>query len=85
MVEPYLIGSFARKHIQLTAWLLPTPEQILAGQKEGWRTYHLKKISDLQVLEETFLVTRRDYDPKGNGMKEIFCAAKIENSPLRIV
>ncbi len=85
MVEPYLIGAFPRKHIQLTAWLLPTPEQILAGQKEGWRTYTLKNISDLQILEERFPTTRIGYDPKGNGMKEVFCAATVESSPLRIV
>ena len=84
IVEPYLIGAFLRKNIQLSAWLLPTPEQILAGQKEGWRTYTLKNISDLQILEEIFPTTRIGYDPKGNGMKDIYCAANIENSPLRI-
>ena len=85
IVEPYLIGAFARKHVQLSAWLLPTPEQILAGQKEGWRTYTLKNISDLQIMEEKFPTTRVGYDPKGSGMKEVFCAATVESSPLRIV
>ena len=84
MVEPYLLGVFARKHVQLSAWLLPTPEQILSGQKEGWRSYVLKNISDLQILEDKFPTTRMDYDPKGSGMKEVFCAAKVESSPLRI-
>lgn len=84
IVEPYLIGSFPRKYIQLSAWLLPTPEQILAGQKEGWRTYTLRSISDLQILDEKFPTTRIGYDPKGAGMNEVFCAAKIESSPLRI-
>jgi predicted DNA-binding transcriptional regulator YafY len=84
-VEPYIIGSFPRKHIQLLAWLLPTPEQILSGQKEGWRNYALKNISDIQFLDESFPITRKDYDPKGNGMSQVFCAAKSESSPLRIV
>lgn len=85
IVEPYLIGAFARKHVQLSAWLLPTPEQILAGQKEGWRSYVVKNISDLQIMEEKFPTTRTGYDPKGSGMKEVFCAAIVESSPLRIV
>ena len=74
-IEPYLIGSFPQKHIQLAAWFLPTPEQILAGQKEGWRAYILKNISEVQVLEEDFERVRQDYDPTGNGMKVIHCAA----------
>lgn len=73
--EPYLIGSFPRKHIQLIAWFLPTPEQIMAGQKEGWRAYILKNIAEAQILEYLFEKTRQDYDPKGNGMKDIHCAA----------
>ena len=84
IVEPYLVGAFPQKHIQLSAWLLPTPEQILAGQQDGWRSYILKKISEVQILEQAFLAARKDYDPKGNGMKQIYCAAASDYSPLRI-
>jgi predicted DNA-binding transcriptional regulator YafY len=72
IVEPYLIGQFPLKSIQLSAWLIPTEEQILAGQKEGWRSYILKNIGDLQILDDEFK-KRQDFDPTGNGMKEIFC------------
>ena len=60
----------------MIAWFLPTPEQILAGQKDGWRAYILKNISEVQVLEINFERTRQDYDPEGNGMKEVLCASK---------
>lgn len=72
MVEPYLIGRFPLKSLMLSAWLIPTPEQILSGQKEGWRSYTLKNITDLQILEDSF-TRRSDYDPTGNGMKEVLC------------
>lgn len=75
-VEPYLIGAYPRKHIQLSAWFVPTEDQQLVGQKEGWRTYLLKNISEVEVQEATFEASRPDYDPLGNGMKEIFCSAE---------
>ncbi len=81
-VEPYLIGSFPRKHIQLSAWFLPSLDQSMVGQKEGWRTYLLKSISEVQILDEIFPGLRLDYDPLGNGMKEIFCAAKKHAIPF---
>ena len=82
IVEPYVIGSFPRKYIQLSAWFLPTPEQAVVGQKEGWRTYLLKNISEVQILVETFTGQRKDYDPLGNGMKDVFCAAKKQPIPF---
>ena len=81
-VEPYAIGSFPRKHIQLSAWVIPTPEQALVGQKEGWRAYVLKNISEAEILEETFPGQRQDYEPAGNGMSEILCAAKKQAIPV---
>jgi predicted DNA-binding transcriptional regulator YafY len=81
-IEPYLIGSFPRKHIQLSAWFLPTSEQAQVGQKEGWRNYVLRNISDVQAMDEVFTGLRQDYDPAGSGMTEIFCAAKKEVIPF---
>lgn len=78
IVEPYVIGSFPRKNIMLSAWALPTPEQKLSGLSEGWRSYTLKAISEVQVLEENYSRLREGFDPKGNGMDKIYC------SPMRI-
>lgn len=83
IVEPYVIGAFAQRHVQLSAWLLPTPEQAMSGQVEVWRSYAIRNISEVQVLEESFVV-RGDYDPKGSGMKHIHCAAEKEVTFLRI-
>ncbi|MBK5277233.1 MAG: WYL domain-containing protein [Bacteroidia bacterium] len=72
VVEPYLIGKFSRKHLQLSAWRIPTTEQLYNGQKESWRAYIIRNISQVQILEQSFEV-RVDYDPTGNGMSEIIC------------
>lgn len=84
-VEPYLIGAFPQRHIQLSAWLLPTAEQIQTGQQESWRSYTLKNISEVQILDTQFETMRPDYDPLGNGMKEIFCSLEKEVRYLKIV
>ena len=81
-VEPYLIGSFPRKNIQLSAWFLPSPEQKLAGQKEGWRAYLLKNISEVQIQDTNFKMLRPDFDPTGNGMKDLFCVIKKGVDPI---
>ncbi len=81
-VEPYIIGSIPRKYIQLSAWFIPTAEQAMVGQKENWRTYVLKNISDLQVLDKNFALIRQDFDPLGYGMKEIFCSVNKESQPV---
>jgi hypothetical protein len=75
VVEPYLIGKFNRKFLQLSAWAVPTMEQLFNGQKESWKAYILRNISQVQILEQQFEV-RTDYDPTGNGMSEIICGAK---------
>jgi len=72
-VEPHIVGQIPRKHIQLSAWFIPTLEQGMVGQKENWRTYILRNISDIQVLDKTFATVRPDFDASGYGMKDIFC------------
>ena len=83
IVEPYLIGMYANRSIQLSGWLLPSPEQIQSGKKEAWRSYILKNISQLQILGQ-FQNSRQDFDPQGSGMKEIFCSGK-KDAFMRIV
>ncbi|MEK6781016.1 MAG: WYL domain-containing protein [Bacteroidota bacterium] len=75
VVEPYLIGKFNKKFLQLSAWCVPTMEQLYNGQKENWRAYILRSISQVQILEESFEI-RAGYDPTGNGMSEIICSVK---------
>ncbi len=75
VVEPYVIGSFPRKYIQLSAWSVPTMEQLYNGQKESWKAYILRNMTQVQILEQRFHV-RSDYDATGNGMSQIICAVK---------
>src|SRR5437868_3408665 len=75
VVEPYILGVFANGSIQLSAWVIPTPEQAEHGKKEAWRSYILKNISKLVVLEQ-FQKARPDFDPKATGMREVLCAGK---------
>jgi hypothetical protein len=75
VVEPYIIGRFPRKFLQLSAWSVPTMEQLYNGQKESWKAYILRNMSQVQLLEQQFRV-RSDYDPTGNGMSEIVCGVK---------
>lgn len=75
VVEPYVIGKFPKKFHQLSALSVPTMEQLHNGQKEGWKAYILRNISQVQILEQTFRA-RVDYDPTGNGMSEIICGIK---------
>jgi predicted DNA-binding transcriptional regulator YafY len=81
-VEPHIIGQIPRKHIQLSAWFIPTTEQGMVGQKENWRTYTLKNISDIQVLGETFANPRPDFEASGYGMKDIFCCVTKDVQPV---
>lgn len=84
-VEPYLIGCPPRKHVQLSAWYIPTTEQGMVGHTESWRSYLLRNISDLQILEEPFASFRTDFDPKSYGMKEVICfATKDEQAFMQI-
>jgi len=48
-----------------------------------WRSYTLKNMSEVQILETPF-IARRDYDPKGSGFKNIHCATEREPTYLRI-
>ena len=75
VVEPYVIGKFNKKFLQLSAWSVPTMEQLYNGQKESWKAYILRNISQIQILEQSFNV-RADYDATGNGMAEIVCGVK---------
>ena len=75
VVEPYLIGKFHNKFLQLSAWSVPTMEQLYNGQKESWKAYILRNISQIQILEQAFKI-RPDYDSTGNGMAEVVCSVK---------
>ncbi len=72
-VEPYLVGSFPRKNMQLSAWYLPPPEHVARGIKGDWRSYTIKNIAGLEVLETTIQKARPGFSPDSTGMK-VLCS-----------
>src|SRR4051812_14038241 len=50
-VEPYLVGTPPRKNMQLSAWSLPSLEQAERGMKGDWRSYTIKNIAGVEVLD----------------------------------
>lgn len=72
-VEPYLVGSFPRKNMQLSAWYLPPAEHVARGIKGDWRSYTIKNISGLEVLDLQIQKPRPGYNPASTGMK-VLCA-----------
>jgi predicted DNA-binding transcriptional regulator YafY len=70
-VEPYIVGSFPRKNMQLSAWSVPSAEQAERGAKGDWRSYTIKNISALEVLEVQIQKARPGFNPSGSGMKVV--------------
>jgi len=44
-----------------------------SGEYIGWKLFSLKKISNLGLLNQTFINSRPDYNPNDSQMASIFC------------
>lgn len=79
IVEPHLIGQnkYKAAHIWLSAWFLPTQQQIIQGYTPDWKTYMLDNIKQVEILDQTFRMTRINYNPHDKRMKTIFCATAL--------
>lgn len=62
-VEPHMIASNDLNHLALSAWFLHGRSASQEGP--GWREYLLSDISNVVVLNETFIGTRPGYQPTG--------------------
>lgn len=76
LVEPHLIGQYKYKsaNIVLSAWFLPTPDQIINGHMEKWGSYILDGISKIEILDRKFSYPRIGYNNRDSRMTTIFCA-----------
>lgn len=73
-VEPHLIGRNRNTgFINLSAWFLPTQEQVWEGATPRFHVYCLENISKIEMLNETFKTTRRGYNPNDTTMCKIYC------------
>lgn len=71
-VEPYLIGiNKTTDKMELRGWFLPTEQQKINGEKEGWRLFIIERIENLQTLMQSFTPYRPDYNPNDKAMKII--------------
>jgi hypothetical protein len=80
-VEPYLIGelySIHQNHLEegifaLRAWFVSgySSQPVDRRQGDRWRIYHLKKMSELIILDETNKMVRPFYNPDDKDFKRI--------------
>ena len=79
--EPYLIGelySIHQNHLEkgtfaLRAWFVSGYSSQPADRRQGdrWRVYHLEKMAELKILDETNKMVRPLYDPNDKDFKRI--------------
>ena len=70
-VEPYVYGSYGGSE-QLLGYQVGGYSS--SGGLPDWRRFHLRKITSMEVLDETFLV-RRDHDPINDAPFDTIYAA----------
>lgn len=82
-IEPHQIGKLKPEKskdqsIILTGWFLPDETQIWNGWDENWKNYILERISKVEILDETYNLTRDGYNPKDQKrMSIVYCATAL--------
>lgn len=67
VVEPFCYGTSTDGKEGLKGFLV-------AGGESGWKFFEVSKISDVQLTNVTFGLTRPDYNPDA-GMSSVQCKA----------
>lgn len=76
VVEPHLVGENTAHHDTLVAWLV-RGEVVDAGYAPGWRSYLLRGIRSIELLDETFHYGRPGYDSSDSRMLHVYCALPL--------
>jgi predicted DNA-binding transcriptional regulator YafY len=66
-VEPHLLGCNQTNELRLSAW------QLQGGTQEGWRDFHISKISSLAITDKNFVSSRQGYNPNDSTILRIEC------------
>jgi predicted DNA-binding transcriptional regulator YafY len=66
-VEPHLVGYDSSGDLTLSAW------QLSGGTGQGWRDFHVARLSGLATTDETFERARDGYNPMDSTLDEIVC------------
>ncbi len=65
--EPHLVGVDSDGDVTLSAW------QLSGGSGEGWRDFHIAKLSGPSTTGQTFSGPRPGYNPNDNTLVRIIC------------
>lgn len=66
-VEPHLVGYDRDGDLTLSAW------QLSGGSGQGWRDFHVSKLSGLSITQQTFVGARSGYNPRDSTLQRIVC------------
>lgn len=67
IVEPHLLGYDSDGDLTLSSW------QLTGGSGEGWRDFHVDKLSGLATTGATFSGSRPGYNPNDSTLERIVC------------
>lgn len=65
--EPHIVGYDHAGDVTLSAW------QISGGSGEGWRDFHVSKISGIALIGTPFSGPRPGYNPQDSTLSRIIC------------
>jgi hypothetical protein len=77
VVEPHLYGMNTAGHEALSAWLRAGYSR--SDPQGGWRTYLVREIGSVQVLDQPFDRPRPGYNPRDARMVRIFCGLEQDD------
>ena len=67
VVEPHLLGYDGDGDLTLSAW------QLSGGSGQGFRDFHVAKLSALATTGQSFLGPRRGYNRNDETLERILC------------
>ncbi|WP_421725471.1 WYL domain-containing protein [Bauldia sp.] len=65
--EPHIVGYDSDGDLTLSAW------QSSGGSGEGWRDFHVSKLSGLAITQQTFSGPRPGYNRNDRTLSRIVC------------
>ena len=67
VAEPHLLGYDADNDLTLSAW------QLSGGSGQGFRDFHVSKISSVTTTGKNFAYARQGYNPNDQTLSRVLC------------
>jgi hypothetical protein len=67
VVEPHLLGYDADNELTLSAW------QLSGGSGQGFRDFHVSKVSGVTTTGKNFTHARQGYNPNDQTLSRVLC------------